>query len=314
MAAWPGGAVRTGGIRMKPVFASIFSGGGLVEAGIRDLVDLAFAVEHDPQIADVYRMNFGDHVIVSAAQAVDFTHYTGIDILWASTECQEFGGKRNKYEDKEQISQAEAVCRALRDLRPRAFILENVPGYRQSESIKRIGATLLQLDYAVDQQILNAADYGVPQTRERFILRAIAGGWMQSTPDIPGRSFIRRGWWQAVADLIPSLPDAHFARWQREHLRTSLESPFVLDDQRSGGSGATLRAHCAPIFTITTRPAGKIRAWTGDRVVKFIPRCYARFQSVPDWYQLPDKNSLACTVIGNGVPSLLARRIVESVL
>ena len=73
---------------MKPRFGSIFSGGGLVEAGIRDLVELTFAVEYDAAIAEVYRQNHGDHVIVAAAQDVDLSTLPGVDILWASPPCQ----------------------------------------------------------------------------------------------------------------------------------------------------------------------------------------------------------------------------------
>jgi len=45
------------------------------------------------------------------------------------------------------------------------------------------------------------------------------------------------------------------------------------------------------------------------RVVALTPRCLARFQSVPDWYELPEKKSLATKIIGNGVPSLMTRAI-----
>jgi site-specific DNA-cytosine methylase len=43
------------------------------------------------------------------------------------------------------------------------------------------------------------------------------------------------------------------------------------------------------------------------------PRALARFQSVPDDYTLPDANGLACEIIGNGVPPLLAKAIMESI-
>jgi site-specific DNA-cytosine methylase len=58
---------------------------------------------------------------------------------------------------------------------------------------------------------------------------------------------------------------------------------------------------------------GPPRAWLEHgRVVQMTPRALARFQSAPDTYQLPQSNKLACRVIGNGVPSLLAQRVAES--
>jgi len=54
-----------------------------------------------------------------------------------------------------------------------------------------------------------------------------------------------------------------------------------------------------------------VRADVGARVVAMTPRCLARFQSVPDWYILPDKRALAAKVIGNMAPPLLMQRIAE---
>jgi site-specific DNA-cytosine methylase len=48
--------------------------------------------------------------------------------------------------------------------------------------------------------------------------------------------------------------------------------------------------------------------------VKMTPRALARFQSVPDSYQLPESRALASRVIGNGVPWLLAQRVTESLI
>jgi site-specific DNA-cytosine methylase len=74
--------------------------------------------------------------------------------------------------------------------------------------------------------------------------------------------------------------------------------------------------HDAPVVTITaSQPRHPFRAWLSQgRVVKMTPRALARFQSVPDSYVLPDKSSLACTVIGNMVPSLMMQKIVEPLL
>ncbi len=63
------------------------------------------------------------------------------------------------------------------------------------------------------------------------------------------------------------------------------------------------------------RPVCTPRAWlSAGRVVKMTPRALARFQSVPDAYVLPDKASLACRIIGNGVAVEAYRRLLESQL
>lgn len=55
------------------------------------------------------------------------------------------------------------------------------------------------------------------------------------------------------------------------------------------------------------------RAWLDSgRVVALNERCLARFQSLPDWYELPEQKSLACKLIGNMWPALMAQRVYES--
>jgi site-specific DNA-cytosine methylase len=77
----------------------------------------------------------------------------------------------------------------------------------------------------------------------------------------------------------------------------------------------TLRDGHAPSMTVTTSHNQRdMRAVVGARVVSMTPRALARFQSVPDWYELPDKRTLAARVIGNMVPPLLMQRIGEGFL
>jgi site-specific DNA-cytosine methylase len=78
----------------------------------------------------------------------------------------------------------------------------------------------------------------------------------------------------------------------------------------------TIRNSQEPCYTVSASIEKRAaRAWLSQgRVVQMTPRALARFQSIPDWYKLPDKNGLACTVIGNGIPSRMGARIIEAML
>lgn len=80
------------------------------------------------------------------------------------------------------------------------------------------------------------------------------------------------------------------------------------------GKSVTYKDEGEPMFTVTaSEPRRPACAWLEDgRVVKITPRGLARFQSVPDWYKLPEPPSLACKIIGNGIPCLMYQRIAES--
>lgn len=156
------------------------------------------------------------------------------------------------------------------------------------------------------------------------------------------------GWYAAIEDLIDTLPPSQFAPWQLERLPEEFTQTAIFQNLRHDFmDGDKFRIKSAPASTLTTmyRPSHEPRAFivngtpndygasvtacsaddpcytmTGSawlsagRVVKMTPRALARFQSFPDWYTLPDKAKLACTVIGNAVPPLLYQRVIEAQL
>lgn len=85
---------------------------------------------------------------------------------------------------------------------------------------------------------------------------------------------------------------------------------FIVDGQNAGRD-ITVLDKDSPLFSLPANNKGAYRASVG-RVVKMTPRALARFQSFPDWYELPAKASLATRGIGNAVPPLLYQRIAES--
>ena len=88
-----------------------------------------------------------------------------------------------------------------------------------------------------------------------------------------------------------------------------------LTDGFNAGRPATVLAPERPAMTITAtamrRPVSTAQAWLEQgHIVSMTPRALARFMSVPDWYTLPAKNSLAATVLGNGFCCLLSEVIM----
>lgn len=413
----------------QPTVITGFSGGGLADVGYRLAGYTPIgAVEYDSQIAEVYRANLGDHIRVESIMDTDWRTFDRPDLLHMSPECKEFSqAKSGGKEGPIQRAQADAICRALETLTPPAFVLENVVGYRRSDySLPVILRTLERLGYCFDLANINSADFAVPQTRRRLILRAVRGGLV---PHLP-RPVLWVGWYAAIEDIIDTLPESAFAPWQLARLaplfgntlvhptdqrsmpvragdepvwtltaniygdshapgprpRAFLVSPgsdsqrqiatlrdedqpamtttpgadgrmraflvpnqnagqawgqgfrpaptpsysiatgdgykaFIVDDQHGGqlrgedGRGLTIRQAADPVFTVQAGSNKPARAWLEQgRVVAMTPRALARFQSIPDDFALPDSRGLACRIVGNAVPSLLAQRIGESLL
>lgn len=334
---------------MRPSFASLFSGFGLADVGAKKAgCDLLWGVELDPAIADVSRQ-LGHDVICRSVTEVDFSTLEKPTVLWASPPCPNFSiAKTNGVETAADIDLAKAVVRAIETLEPQYFILENVQGYQRSKSLALIENALYSAGYWIDRQVLNSADFGVPQTRRRLILRAVKGGFVPALPD-PVKWI---GWYEAIEDLIPSLPESQFAEWQLKRLpdelidsilvpggnassfsvrsaaepsRTigdvgrvgNISRAFLVDKSiNKNGESVTIDDRDRPSFTVKASASKQAsRAWLErGRVVAMTARALARFQSLPDWYELPTKNTLACRGIGNGVPCLMAKGAIESLI
>ena len=367
---------------MKTI-ATIFSGGEGVGVGARQAgLDHLWGVEMDDAIAQVARDN-GFHTLTG--NVMDTALMMSLprpDVLHASPVCKNASNaKANGEESPLDIATADATCAYIAHFRPDIFTLENVWGYRTFEAFAHILICLKQNGYTVDYWHLNAANYGVPQTRQRLILIARLYGKPRkpvathARPDKITPLFDSRlpwvGWYEAIEDLIDTLPASKFAPWQLERLPVELKDSAIFgndqSDDRKGtaykampkafimrsqnteqeGSRQT-RESDYPVHTITQdekpkafiidgKPANyegdlaimaqddptvvitasqekhQFRAWlSSGRVVKMTPRALARFQSIPDSYILPDKARLACTVIGNSVPPLLYRRVIEA--
>lgn len=330
--------------------ATLFTGGGGVDIGMRAAgLETVWGIEYDDRIADAARRNGVPVATCSVLDAYPLD-FAPVDVLHASPPCPNFSvAKAGATETPLDIALAEAVCGFISSKKPRFFTLENVSKYQYSRSFALILRTLARLGYMFRFSILNAADFGVPQTRRRLWLIASRDGLVPMLP--PPVPWV--GWYDAIADLVPSLPDSQFAPWQLERLRdyadmntmygaggyngdivsvtdkpaftvtantnqVSQIRAFIVDDQNNGAErdngkrGLTLRESEAPVFTVSaTQTKRSIRAAVPGRVVAMTPRCLARFQSFQDSYELPDNNALACRIIGNAVPPLLAQRIYE---
>lgn len=240
---------------------TLFTGAGGADIGAMQagLVP-AWGIEYDADIADAARLNLGDHIKTMNVLDANPANFDRVDVLHASPPCPNFSSaKANAEETALDIALAAKVAEFISVLKPRFFTLENVRDYAHSKSLKIIVAALSGCGYAVNSWVLNAADYGVPQTRKRLIVVARRDGVKPSKPEpthteTPTPLFDHRrqwvGWYEAIEDLIPSLPETQLAPWQLARMPDVLNRTMVL---AQGGYDNQIfsRNDDEPIFTIT---------------------------------------------------------------
>jgi DNA (cytosine-5)-methyltransferase 1 len=238
-----------------------FAGFGGVDIALRDFGFQVTGIEIDSAIAEVNRFN-GGHCLTADLLEIDPADYVGWDLFHFSPPCPSFSvAKSGGAETEDDLALARKICQFIRVSRPEYFTLENVWLYRKSLSWLLIWYTLLEQGYGVDAWNLNAADYGVPQSRRRMIVIARRDGRKPAKP-FPTHSqkpdmftVPHRGWYETIEDLIPDLPEGEFALWQEDRLPDELETTLLVPVDNS--SNGVVRTGDEPMVTIQTRPPSR---------------------------------------------------------
>jgi DNA (cytosine-5)-methyltransferase 1 len=165
--------------RAKPRFrfVDLFAGvGGFRLAMEANGGECVFSSEWDPFAQKTYQANFGD-IPHGDITKVELSEIPRFDVLTAGFPCQPFSmiGKREGFAHKTQGTLFWDVLRIVRARRPAAVLLENVKGlvsHNGGDTMDTIIGALQEADYWTFWRILDAAEFGVPQHRERVYIVA----------------------------------------------------------------------------------------------------------------------------------------------
>ena len=252
-----------------------------------------------------------------------------VDLLVGGPPCQSFSviGRRNGRNDP-RGELIDEYLRLLGDIQPRAFLFENVKGFRSIDDGKLYTSILEQmrnpaygLHYTLSRFCLNASNYGVPQNRERiFIIGSNQGHKIEYIPEITGEDSVSSGSGvtkKTVRDGLRNLPQAqsnypsnHSGRVHSKRISDRYQN--LKPGERDPKTRINKLDMEKPSFTIVSgsvRSGGKGHIHpTEPREVT--PRESARLQTFPDWWEF--QGTSVCDSrrqIGNAVPPLMAAAI-----
>lgn len=301
-----------------------FSGGGLVEEGLKGIIDPVVAVEYDRKISGVYRNNFGQHIVTADVRDVDpkelVKHIDGeVEYFHASPVCKNYSqAKSNSGEVELDKETAKSTADFIDAVKPRVVTIENVKGYKDSEAMNIITKALDKNGYTWDSDVYNAADYGGYTSRERLIIRAVKDGEL---PEKPKKQPRKGGWLEAVEDILPTLTvkENGVAPWMDARLKVDgidwqkVEKPLYVMGS-AYADGKIPHAYGDEILPTLRTKSGDVIIMPGGKVLRADGRVLARITGLGDDYKLPKTESLAHTIIGNGIPVQLTQGVIAPLL
>ncbi len=166
----------------KPKILSLFSGCGGLDLGFKKAgYHTVLATDVWSVACDTLRLNnMADKVICGDIRTLDFTKYKNtVDVVIGGPPCPPYSqtrhylvGKAGGFDDEKAGFAVPEYFRAIKEIRPKVFMFENVDGFTfktYKEPMEFVQQKSEELGYNITYRVVNAANYGVPQTRKRFI-------------------------------------------------------------------------------------------------------------------------------------------------
>lgn len=337
----------------------LFAGAGGLTLGFEQAghgFQPVFAVESDHSAARTFKANFGCEVLDRPIED-EVIDYPDADVIIGGPPCQGFsplGRDRDDHSRAQLNSLWQHYLAAVEHVRPRAFVIENVPEFQKSAQFARL-LELMEEDpflseYRTAYSVLNAADYGVPQTRRRGIFVAVRRATKLTWPPEPTHGNETDQPWRTVREAIRDLPGRtkgfeistrddgiqhlHFGRRPRptslarykaipeggNRFDLARNRPDLLPDcwanKPTGTTDVMGRLYWnRPSFTIRTEffkpEKGRYLHPSANRPISH--REAARLQSFPDDFTFEGTKIEVARQIGNAVPPLLGQAIANYV-
>lgn len=327
----------------------LFSGVGGMSLGFyREGFENVFSIDFDKQICQTYKKNFPNHKLIekdirqlTEEEILELTKGKEIDIIIGGTPCQGFsiaGNIGRSFIDDPRNHLFKEFARVVSILKPKFFVIENVArayNHNKGKTRKEIISLFESLGYKVNCKILNSANYGVPQVRNRVFF---IGNRLKLINKFPEKTHdknpkitidnkkIKR--WVTIKEVIDDLPNLSSGESSNIPNHESMNHTEQMLNKMSyitnGGSRNQIPQNLRP-------KSGDVRKYikyeknkpsiciTGDMRKVFhysqnralSVRELARIQSFPDDFIFVGYKVSQQQQVGNAVPPLLAQAIAN---
>lgn len=300
-----------------PFRLGIITGAGGLDLGfIQAGHTVVWANDIDPDAVATYRTNIGDHIWLGDIKDLSADSIPDCDIIIGGFPCQGFSVAntgRSLLDERNQLYKE--YLRIVKAKQPLFFVAENVKGILslgKGSVIKAIVADFEEAGYAVQYKLLNAADYGAPQIRQRVIIVGVRSdiGFTYEYPAPTHSCFEDDGLeqWVTVSEAIGSFPDPDAPNSVPNH--TYSKYKLLLN----GYLGKRPTAADKPSPTVTGRGDSRggvvvLPHYNGTR--RMTVRELATIQCFPEDFVFCGNQSTCYRLVANAVPSKLAYAVAK---
>jgi DNA (cytosine-5)-methyltransferase 1 len=309
---------------MNLTVGDMFAGVGGIALGFEQAkFEIRWANEFDVYACETYRANFSHTLIEGDIKEVDSKTLPEVDVVTSGFPCQSFSlaGNRQGFKDPRGNLFFE-TARVINDLRPKAFLLENVKNLKSHDkgrTIEIIENTLNDIGYSFIPSVLSAYQHGnVPQNRERIYVVGFRKDLKFSKEfNIPKEIKLTK----KIGDLLSktSVEDKYYFKEDHKYvpmLKEVMTSRDTLYQWRRVYVRENKNNLC-PTLTANMGAGGhNVPLLIDDKGYrKLTPRECFRFQGFPEHFKLPKNqaNSRLYKQAGNSVTVPVIRRIASEI-
>ncbi|MDY5886289.1 MAG: DNA (cytosine-5-)-methyltransferase [Treponema sp.] len=309
--------------------ASLFCGCGGTDVGLlgnfdflgkhyaSNNMEIVYANDIDDNACRIFEENFGIKPDNRDIRQINSNELPDFDILTGGFPCQSFSiiaqnPKRLGVKDDRGKLFFE-MCRILKDKQPKCFIAENVKGLltaNQKSAFPLIMEEFKNSGYDVKHMVLNSANYGVPQKRERVIIVGFRKD-LKIDFTFPNQVITDEDLFEPLKKVIENTVDEKYYFSDR-----AVEGMMKKREKMNKGRAQdiekpcnTVGAHLAKVSLNSTDPVLMLE----NRYRRFTPREVARIQSFPEKFELVGSESAQYRALGNAIPPVMIWYVANTV-
>lgn len=309
--------------------ASLFCGCGGTDVGLlggfeflgksyaANNMEIVYANDIDDNACKIFQENFGILPDSRDIREIKSEELPEFDILTGGFPCQSFSivaqnPKRLGVKDERGKLFFE-MCRILRDKQPKCFVAENVKGLLTANKRSAFPLILEEFQnsgYDVQYKILNSAEYGVPQKRERVIIVGFRKD-LNIEFEFPEATIKTEDLYEPLSSAIEKKVDEKYFFSERAVAgmmknRESMNKGRAQDITKPCN---TVGAHLAKVSLNSTDPV----LMENGHYRRFTPREVARIQSFPETFKLVSSEAAQYRALGNAIPPVMFWHVADAV-